>query len=70
MHETPMSDHDAPADHHADSHDAGHDDHHDVGTLGPIDWSMWLVGVAGLVAAAAIVACAVLATSFTFFDLV
>ncbi len=65
-----MSDHDATATHPADGHDAGHDAHHDVGTLGPTDWTMWLVGLAGVIAAALVVACAVIATSFRFFDLV
>lgn len=60
-----MSDHDASAHapdpvHHADGHDAG--------TLGPIDWRMWGVGVLGVVAALAVVACWVLATSFVFLD--
>ncbi len=65
-----MSDTHAAATHHADTHDAGHDEHHDAGTLGPIAWSMWLVGVVGLAAAALVVAGAVIATSFVFLDLV
>jgi hypothetical protein len=68
-----MSDHDASAHvpdpaHHADDHDAGHDDHHEADALGPIDWRMWGVGVLGVVAALAVVAAWVLATSFVFLD--
>ncbi len=74
MNETPMSDHDATPAHdpaaHVDSHDdgqaGGHGDHHDGGTLGPIAWRMWGVGVLGVVAALIIVAAFVVATDFVF----
>jgi hypothetical protein len=49
-------------------HDAGHgDDHHDGGSLGPIDWPMWLAGVLGVAVAVVIIAATVLATDFAFF---
>ena len=58
------------ADHDA-GHGAGHDDHgHDGEPLGPIDWRMWGVGVAGVIAALAVVAAFVIATQFVFLDLV
>ncbi len=64
-----MSDH-ATTDGHghaADTgHDSGHDEHHDGGTLGPIDWPMWGMGVLGVAAALVVVACAVIATNFVF----
>ncbi len=69
-----MSDHDTTAG-HADtadpSHDAGYHDEggHAADTLGPIDWTMWMVGVVGVVAALIVVACVVVSTGFTFFDL-
>ena len=73
-----MSDHDATsahdgtADHAAatqtdDGHGGGHGDHHDGGTLGPIAWRMWGVGVLGVVAALIVVAAFVVATDFAFF---
>ena len=50
---------------HGDAH--GHDDHaHAGGALGPIDWSMWGVGIVGVVLALAVVAGFVLATGFNF----
>ena len=63
-----MSDHDATAATaaHADPHATGHDDHHDGGTLGPIDWRMWGVGVVGVIAALIVVAGFVVATDFVF----
>jgi len=73
--ETPMSDHDAtpahdpgaPTDAHDDGHAGGHGDHHDGGTLGPIAWRMWGVGVLGVVAALIVVGSFVIATDFAFF---
>ena len=51
------------ADSHGDGH--GHDAH--VGeALGPIDWTMWGVGVLGVVAALIVVAGFVAATDFSF----
>jgi hypothetical protein len=54
----------------ADAHDIGHDDSHGGGhggnALGPIDWTMWGVGVLGVVAALIIAAGFVIATSFSF----
>ena len=62
-----MSDHDAPAMHHADTHDASHDAHgHDDGTLGPIDWPMWGAGILGVIVAVVTVAAVVVATGFAF----
>ncbi len=50
---------------HGDAH--GHDDHaHADATLGPIDWTMWGVGVLGVVLALVIAASFVLATGFSF----
>jgi hypothetical protein len=67
---TPTHDDDPPAaahtDGHADGHAAGHDDHHDGGSLGPIAWRMWGVGVLGVVAALMVVAALVVATDFVF----
>ncbi len=68
-----MSDHSTTA--HADtadaSHDAGHHDEHGhaADQLGPIDWRMWLAGVAGIAAALIVVGCFVLSTGLVFFDL-
>jgi hypothetical protein len=68
-----MSDHSTTA-HHADtadaSHDAGHHDEqgHAADTLGPIDWTMWGVGVLGVIAAVIVVAGFVVSTGFVFFD--
>ena len=72
--ETPMSDHeptpandaDAPDAGHADDHGGGHGDHHDGGTLGPIAWRMWGVGILGVVVALIVVAAFVVATDFVF----
>lgn len=69
---TTMSDHDAhvPDPHgsatdHGDDH--GHDDHgHDDDTLGAVDWTMWGVGVIGVVFAIVIAAAFVAATGFAF----
>jgi hypothetical protein len=56
--------HGSPDD-HGDGH--GHDDHaHASETLGPIDWTMWGVGILGVVLALAVVAGMVLATGFSF----
>lgn len=53
------------ADDHGDGH--GHDDHaHAAEALGPIDWTMWAVGVLGVVLALAVTAGLVLATGFSF----
>ena len=50
---------------HGDTH--GHDDHaHADAALGPIDWSMWGVGILGVVLALVITAGFVLATGFSF----
>ena len=50
---------------HGDEH--GHDDHAHAGdALGPIDWTMWSVGVVGVVLALAVVVGFVLATGFSF----
>lgn len=47
--------------------DHGHDDHgHDAEVLGPIDWSMWGVGVLGVALAFVVAACFVFSTGFTF----
>ena len=63
----PMSDHDADVMHHADAHDAEHDAHaHHDGSLGPIDWRMWIAGVIGVFAGLVTVAGFVFATSFSF----
>jgi len=51
------------------AHDAGHghDDHgHAADTLGPIDWTMWAVGLLGVLVAAIVVAGFVLATHGKF----
>jgi hypothetical protein len=72
-----MSDHDSTP-HHADAghigatpDEHGHDDHgHAADTLGPVDWRMWGVGVAGVISALIVVAAFVVATGFVFFDLV
>jgi ABC-type Zn2+ transport system substrate-binding protein/surface adhesin len=62
-----MSDHDADVAHHADQHDAEHDAHaHHEGSLGPVDWRMWIAGVLGVVAALVSVAGFVAATNFRF----
>jgi hypothetical protein len=74
MNDRPMSDHDAAPDHdpatpaaaHDAGHAGGHDDHHDGGSLGPIAWRMWGVGVLGVVAALIVVAAFVVATDFVF----
>ena len=49
--------------------DGGHDDNehgHAVDTLGPIDWTMWGVGVMGVISALIVVAGFVAATGFVF----
>ena len=63
-----MSDHDATAAtaDHAGAHATGHDDDHDGDTLGPIDWTMWGVGLVGVVSALVVVAGFVAATGFVF----
>jgi hypothetical protein len=50
---------------HGDEH--GHDDHghHDM-ALGPIDWRMWAVGIAGVLVGLVMTAGFVAATSFQF----
>ena len=66
-HQTLMSDHDATTAHQADAHDGGHDGlGHDPDTLGPIDWTMWGVGVLGVIAALIVTAGFVAATGFAF----
>jgi len=63
-----MSDTDHGAHGATAAHDAGHghDDHgHAADTLGPIDWTMWAVGLLGVLAAAVIVVAFVIATKFT-----
>ena len=53
-------------DHAHDDHGTGHDDHgHAADTLGPIDWTMWGVGVLGVIVAAIVVIGFVIATKFT-----
>jgi len=62
MSDTDHGAHGAPAA-HGTGH--GHDDHgHAADTLGPIDWTMWGVGVLGVVVAAIIVVGFVIATKF------
>jgi ABC-type Zn2+ transport system substrate-binding protein/surface adhesin len=57
-------DHGSTAD-HGDDH--GHDDHaHAGGTLGPIDWTMWAIGVLGVIVALIITAGLAAATGFAF----
>lgn len=71
-HATASHDEHAPAvdpAHHADEHDAGHDGHHDGGTLGPVDRTMWLVGVVGVIAGLVVTAGFAVATGFNFLDL-
>ncbi len=52
------------ADDHGDDH--GHDDHaHGGGTLGPIDWTMWGVGVLSVIVALIITAGLVAASGIT-----
>lgn len=63
---TPAHDTDAPDAGHADDHGGGHGDHHDGGTLGPIAWRMWGVGILGVVVALIVVAAFVVATDFVF----
>ena len=47
--------------------DHGHDDHgHAAMALGPIDWPMWMVGLAGLIVGVIVTAGFVVATSFSF----
>ena len=68
-----VTDHDshasAAADGAAGAHagDHGHDAHgHAADTLGSIDWTMWGVGVLGVVVALIVVAGFVAATGFVF----
>lgn len=66
--DTTMSDTDH-GDHGAAAHDTGHghDAHgHEESSLGPIDWTMWGVGVVGVIAALIVVAGMVVATNFAF----
>ncbi len=52
---------------HGDSH-GGHDEHgHAADTIGPIDTTMWGVGILGVAVAVVVIACFVLATKFVFF---
>jgi hypothetical protein len=65
----PGSSHAAADDHGAasgqgDGH--GHDAHGGIEALGPIDWTMWGVGVLGVAAALLVAAGFVIATSFSF----
>ncbi len=56
--------HGSTADHGGDH---GHDDHgHASETLGPIDWTMWGVGVLGVIVGLIITAGLALATNFSF----
>jgi ABC-type Zn2+ transport system substrate-binding protein/surface adhesin len=80
--QTTMSDHDARVpDQHGSAHEVGaaygsttdhgeghgDDDHaHDGEPLGPVDWTMWGVGVIGVVLALVISAAFVVATGFAF----
>ena len=70
--QTPMTDHDATPAHDADQpddgHAGGHGDHHNGGTLGPIDWKMWGVGVVGFVAALLVLAAFMVATGYLHLD--
>jgi hypothetical protein len=43
-----------------------HGDGHDGMGLGPIDWTMWGVGIVGVLSALVVVAGFVIATSFVF----
>jgi hypothetical protein len=53
--------------HAAAGHGDDHGEHgHAADTIGPIDTKMWGVGILGVVSAAVIVACFVLATGFSF----
>ena len=57
------------ADAHGTGHDAGHDqdEHgHAVDTLGPIDWTMWSVGILGVIVAMAVATGFAMATGFNF----
>lgn len=63
---TPANNADAPEAGHADDHGGGHGEHHDGGTLGPIAWRMWGVGILGVVVALIVVAAFVVATDFVF----
>ena len=47
----------------ADQADHGADHGHAVESLGPVDWSAWAAGVAGVALGLAVVGCFVLATS-------
>jgi hypothetical protein len=54
---------------HGTGHDAGdgHDDHgHAADALGPIDWTMWAVGLLGVLVAAIVVVGFVIATQGKF----
>ncbi len=73
MSDTNHGDHGAAAHatdpHGADAHGTGHghDAHgHEESSLGPIDWTMWGVGVVGVLAALIVVAGFVAATNFAF----
>jgi hypothetical protein len=57
--------HGSATDHGDDGH--GHDDHgHASEALGPIDWSMWGVGLLGVAVALAMTVGFVLSTGFSF----
>jgi len=57
--------HGSTADHGDDGH--GHDDHAHVSeALGPIDWTMWGVGLLGVAVALAMTLGFVLSTGFSF----
>jgi hypothetical protein len=56
----------AAADDHAAADGHGHDTHGGGEALGPIDWTMWGVGVVGVVAALIVTAGFVIATGFAF----
>ncbi|MHB8893159.1 MAG: hypothetical protein ACYC65_14080 [Candidatus Limnocylindrales bacterium] len=63
-HDTNVHDQHGPA--HAAADGQGNDAHGGGEALGPIDWTMWGVGVVGVVAALLVVAGFVLATGFAF----
>ncbi len=67
-----MSDTDHGAHGAAAAHGTGHDDHghdghgHEADQLGPIDWTMWSIGILGVIAAAVVTAGFAMATGFNF----
>jgi ABC-type Zn2+ transport system substrate-binding protein/surface adhesin len=62
--------HDAAGTHEAghDEQGHGHDEHgHAADTLGPIDWTMWSVGLIGVILAAVVAAGFATASGFNFY---